>query len=146
MVSYIVKIAADYGLIDKYSFAGGLDANGDPIVVEIDESKFGKRKYHSGHRVEGVWVVGGVEKTNDRKLFLITVPRRTEEVLMHIIKTFVKPGTLIHTDGWRAYRAISRQVGNQGESLGYQHQVVNHSEGFRASDGTHTNTIEGKSF
>ena len=24
-------------------------------IVEIDESKFGKRKYHRGHHVEGQW-------------------------------------------------------------------------------------------
>ncbi|KAI8324220.1 hypothetical protein EDC96DRAFT_472552, partial [Choanephora cucurbitarum] len=37
---------------------GGFDENGNSIVVEIDESKFGKRKYFRGHHVEGVWVVG----------------------------------------------------------------------------------------
>jgi len=31
---------------------------GEGIIVEIDESKFGKRKYNRGHRVEGIWVVG----------------------------------------------------------------------------------------
>lgn len=30
------------------------------IIVEIDESKFGKRKYN---RVEGVWVLGMLERT-----------------------------------------------------------------------------------
>ena len=33
---------------------------GTGIIVEIDESKFVKRKYHKGLRVEGAWVLGGV--------------------------------------------------------------------------------------
>ncbi|KAI8373361.1 hypothetical protein BD560DRAFT_489266 [Blakeslea trispora] len=46
---------------------GGVDFQGNPIIVEIDESKFGKRKYNRGHRVDGVWVVGGVERTPERR-------------------------------------------------------------------------------
>ena len=34
---------------------------GEGKVVQIDESKVGKRKYHRGHRVEGQWVFGGIE-------------------------------------------------------------------------------------
>ncbi|KAI5153806.1 hypothetical protein ENBRE01_3274 [Enteropsectra breve] len=29
---------------------------GDIVIVEVNESKFGKRKYHKGHIVEGVWI------------------------------------------------------------------------------------------
>lgn len=29
---------------------------GEGKIVEIDESKFGKRKYNRGHRIEGQWV------------------------------------------------------------------------------------------
>jgi hypothetical protein len=36
---------------------------GNGMIVEIDESKFGKRKYSRGHRVEGVWILGMIEKT-----------------------------------------------------------------------------------
>jgi hypothetical protein len=28
-------------------------------TVEIDESKFGRRKYHRGHPARGQWVFGG---------------------------------------------------------------------------------------
>jgi hypothetical protein len=39
---------------------------GPGIIVEVDESKFGRRKYNRGHRVEGCWVFGGVERTEER--------------------------------------------------------------------------------
>jgi hypothetical protein len=42
--------------IERCTKIGGVDENGEPRVVEIDESKFGKRKYHKGRRVEGQWV------------------------------------------------------------------------------------------
>jgi len=43
---------------------GGIDPDaGNPIIVEIDESKFGKRKYNRGRRVTANWVIGMVEKT-----------------------------------------------------------------------------------
>ena len=36
---------------------------GGPMVeVEIDESKFGRRKYHRGRMVDGHWVFGGTER------------------------------------------------------------------------------------
>ena len=46
-----------------------LEVESQPIggvgkIVEIDESKFGKRKYHRGRRVDGVWVFGGIEREN----------------------------------------------------------------------------------
>ena len=31
-------------------------------VVEIGESKFGKKKSHKGHNMEGQWVFGGIGK------------------------------------------------------------------------------------
>ena len=34
---------------------------GPGIVDEIDDSKFGKRKYNRGRKVDGCWVFGGIE-------------------------------------------------------------------------------------
>jgi len=39
-------------------------------IIEIDESKFGKRKYNRGHSVEGVWVLGMVDRVT-RKIYQI---------------------------------------------------------------------------
>jgi hypothetical protein len=47
---------------------------GKDIIVEIDESKFGKRKYHKGHHVEGVWAFGIVERIAAKRKLIIPVP------------------------------------------------------------------------
>ena len=44
--------------------------------VEIDESKFDKRKYNRGRNVKGQWVFGGVERGSG-KTFLAAVHDRT---------------------------------------------------------------------
>ncbi|KAL5499331.1 hypothetical protein EMCRGX_G010543 [Ephydatia muelleri] len=66
-------------------------------VVEIDESKFGKRKYNRGRRREGQWVLGGVERGSD-EVFMQIVPSRDAATLFPVIIANVKPGTEIHTD------------------------------------------------
>jgi hypothetical protein len=39
-------------------------------TAEIDETKFGQRKYNRGHAVKGQWVFGGVERESG-KTFLV---------------------------------------------------------------------------
>lgn len=103
-------------------------------TVEIDESKFGRRKYHRGHAVEGQWVFGGIQRdTGD--CFLVPVDRRDRETLLAIIKDNIRPGTTIISDCWKAYDTLSDE--------GYIHLTVNHSINFVDPDtGAHTNTIE----
>lgn len=48
-------------LSDEDQFIGG-----PGIIVEVDKTKLSRRKYHRGHRVEGAWVVVGVERTTKR--------------------------------------------------------------------------------
>ena len=62
---------------------------GEGKIVQIDESKFGKRKYHQGHHVEGQWVFGGIEQES-RKCFMIAVDKRDEATLLPLIKRVYK--------------------------------------------------------
>ena len=58
---------------------------GEGVVVEIDESKFGKRKYHKGRQVEGQWVFGGIDRESNR-CFFVTVEDRSQRTLLQSIK------------------------------------------------------------
>ncbi|CAC5405116.1 unnamed protein product [Mytilus coruscus] len=107
---------------------------GDSVIVEIDESKFGKRKYHKGRQVEGQWVFGGIER-DSKKSFFATVENRTKETLLKLIKDNIKPGTTIISDCWKAYNCLG--------SEGFEHLKVNHSVNcVDPETGAHTNTIE----
>jgi transposase-like protein len=112
---------------------------GPGIIVEIDESKFGKRKYYRGRMIEGVWVVGGIERTNEKKCFVKVVQDRSAETLHDIISRHVAPGSIVYTDLWRGYIGIE-----EIEEMNMTHRTVNHSENFvDPNTGAHTNTIEG---
>jgi len=125
-----VREAMAVYLEDNSQKIGGPDK-----TVEIDESKFGKRKYHRGHRVQGQWIFGGVERGTGRSFF-VPVRNRTKATLTAIIRAWVEPGTTIISDCWAAYNDLGRQ--------GYTHQTVNHRIGFvNHATGAHTNTIEG---
>ncbi|XP_069968781.1 uncharacterized protein [Bactrocera oleae] len=107
-------------------------------IVQIDESKFGKRKYNKGRRVEGHWVLGMVEDgSDDLRLEVCPDNVRSAEVLIPLIQRHVLQGGIICTDCWKAYDCLS--------SHGYEHRRVNHSDPenpFVAEDGTHTQRIE----
>lgn len=55
-----------------------------------------------------------------------------------LILKYVRPGSIIHTDCWRAYDGI------QEWGYDFRHFTVNHSLSFISPEGIHTNTIEGK--
>lgn len=107
---------------------------GPNCVVEIDEAKFGKRKYHRGRIIDGQWFFGGFER-DSKELFVIPVPDRTSDTLLNAIKANVLPGTTIISDCWKAYNCLDEE--------GFQHLTVNHSYNFVDPDtGAHTQNIE----
>ena len=108
---------------------------GNGVEVEIDESKFGKQKYHRGHKVEGQWVFGGREKYDKQKVFMIPVHNRKASTLIPIIKKWIAPGSIIHSDCWKAYSNLQK--------MGYTHVTVNHSKEFiNKETAACTNSIE----
>jgi transposase-like protein len=96
----------------------GTVIGGEGITVEIDESKLGKRKYNRGHHVEGVWVVGGIERTPEKRMLVVPVLNRCADTLIEVIRRHILPGTTVNTDMWRGYASL-------GEN-GYVHNTVNH--------------------
>ena len=107
---------------------------GPGTTVEIDESKFGKMKYHRGRPIEGKWVFGGICRET-KACFLVPVERRDRDTLLPIIRAHILPGTRVMSDLWKAYDCLKNE--------GYDHLTVNHSLNFVDPDtGAHTQGIE----
>ena len=135
-------------MIDCYSFfrevcsrylqANPIQLGGPGTVVEVDESCFSHKPKH--HRGRGphttMWVFGMVDTSTSPAVgYMEIVDARDAATLLPIISTVVQPGSIIHSDEWRAYRNIQGQ--------GYVHRTVNHSLNFvDPQSGVHTQTIE----
>jgi hypothetical protein len=126
----ICLIALDK-LFDIQGYIGG-----PGHVVQIDETKIGKRKYHKGRLVEGQWILGLIdETTNDLRLDFCTDNLRNFPTLLSIIEKHVAKGTMIITDCWAGYNGL--------ENNGYIHRTVNHSDNFiDPNTGANTQKIE----
>ncbi|XP_076296216.1 uncharacterized protein LOC143216748 [Lasioglossum baleicum] len=112
---------------------GGISDSGDPIAVQIDETRFGKKNYKRGTQIEGQWLLGMVDvETGDCRM--VVMQNRTAENLISAIKKNVAMGSEIHTDCFRSYPGLT--------TAGYTHVTVNHTIEFVASNGTCTLGIE----
>ena len=109
------------------------------VEVQVDESKFGKRKHNRGHRVEGVWVFGGVETTDERKCFMVKVPNRNRDTLHALIKKHILPGSIIRSDGHPSCEKLHEIPGHccEHEVVVHDHNLVN------PVTGCHTNNTKG---
>ena len=124
---------------------------GEGRTIEIDESKFGRRKYNRGKRVEGQWVFRLLERETGEfffsimilllffcllgKAMLVSVATRDRATLIPIIRKYVRPNSVIISDLWKAYDTLG--------DVGYTHLTVNHSLTFKDPEtGANTNRIE----
>jgi len=107
---------------------------GPGVVVEIDEAKIGRRKYNRGRWVNGNWIFGGIERGTGR-CFIVPVQNRGSDTLLGVIQNWIRPGTTIMSDCWKAYDCLSDE--------GFVHQTVNHSQNFvDPRSAAHTQHIE----
>ncbi|PIK45347.1 hypothetical protein BSL78_17768 [Apostichopus japonicus] len=132
---------------------------GSGIHVEIDESKFGngsiigeESKTDSGFLEAERWKKGKMlwcqlrkgmrppflhsgREVEEGQNVMVPVEKRDETTLLTLIKKWIRPGSIIHSNCWKAYDCLSKE--------GYTHLKVNHSVEFvNAETGACTNHIE----
>uniref|UniRef100_A0A0K2T2Y2 Putative LOC101852594 [Aplysia californica] n=1 Tax=Lepeophtheirus salmonis TaxID=72036 RepID=A0A0K2T2Y2_LEPSM len=90
-------------------------------VVEIDESKFGKTKYHRGRYQAGQWFFWGVD-IDSGDCFMVEIQDRTAATMLSLIAMYVEPETTFMSDDWASYRWVY--------SLGMQHFTVVHKTNY----------------
>ena len=73
----------------EYFKQNPVEIGGPGIHVEIDESKFGRRKYNRRRWQEGHWVFGGIESITG-KSFLVEVQQRDANTLLPIIMQYIR--------------------------------------------------------
>jgi len=103
--------------------------------IELDESYFGAKRIRGkrGRGAAGKTPVFGVLKRNG-KVFVTVVKRCSKQELLPIIKGHILEGSIIHTDGWKAYDGLILN--------GYDHYRVHHSKNEFARGRNHINGIE----
>lgn len=105
--------------------------------VELDESYFGPKRIR-GKRGRGAGsktIVFGIFKRNGH-VYTEIVPDAKKKTLLAVARGRVDLGSIIHTDGWRAYDGLV--------DVGYEkHYRVHHGANeFAANGGRHINGIE----
>lgn len=120
-----------FSLDREYDELGPLEG-----IVEIDETKIGKRKYNRGRIVEGSWIFGLISRDGGGfRLEICPDNKRDSETLLALIQKHVKPGSTIISDGWKAYECL--------KDHGYKHMTVVHEQNFVDPEtGAHTQEIE----
>ncbi|KAI1883873.1 hypothetical protein AGOR_G00236520 [Albula goreensis] len=122
---------------------GAMRVGGRHHFVVLDESQFShKRKYNRGRfgntwRRIKKWVFGIMEVSRRRRKPILRLVRgRSRRHLLPIIRKYVRPGTAVLSDEWRAYHGVLAQHG-------YRHFTVCHKRNFiNPTTGAHTQHLE----
>ncbi|KAG0425750.1 hypothetical protein DMUE_6014 [Dictyocoela muelleri] len=114
---------------------------GNGIAVQIDETAICRGRIIQNpsstlDETPGIqWLIGGVEVSESKKIFLEIIPNRTISTIHEVFQRHLNEGTIIITDGYPSYPSAVREFGSE-------HIIVPHNEGFTNSEGHHTNLVE----
>jgi transposase-like protein len=123
-----------------YNFwqANPLRLGGIGIVCQIDESLFRyKPKYHRKRAPENeIWIFGIVDTSfSPGRGYIQVVESRAARVLLPIVHSVLRNGSIVHSDEWAAYRGL--------QESGFVHSTVNHKLNFiNPQTGVHTQNAE----
>ena len=104
-------------------------------TLELDESYFGAKRVRGkkGRGAAGKTPVFGIKK-RDGNVYIEIVENCSRDELMLIIQGKILEGSVVNTDGWRAYDGLILN--------GYEHYRVFHSHNEFARGKCHVNGIE----
>ena len=106
------------------------------MILQIDESLFcHKANDNRGRRASKEQWVFGIADTSYKPAitYMEVVQKHDADTLLPIIERIARPGSIIHSDQWRAYHSIYQR-------LQLDHGTVNHS--LDPETGVHTQAIE----
>lgn len=96
-------------LASRYLNLEPIRLGGPGITCQIDESLFvHKQKYGRGRAPESeAWVFGIADVSiTPARIYLELINDRSADTLLSIIERVSRPGTVIHSDKWAAYRNV----------------------------------------
>jgi transposase-like protein len=105
-------------------------------VLEVDESYFGAKRIRGkrGRGAAGKTPVFGLLKRGG-KVYVEIIKKASRSELLPIIQGKILEGSIINSDGWRAYDGLILN--------GYTHHRVHHSKNEFSRGKSHINGIEG---
>ena len=81
-------------------------------VAHLKNKQIHKSKYQRGRRADKEMWVFGITDTSTKPAitYLETVEKRDAATLLPIIEKVVRPGSIVYSDEWRAYRQIQPKL------------------------------------
>jgi len=119
-------------MTDEEPFEGEVEIDETFVHPNVYKRSSARKKYGFTGMRRGAVLFGITERGGRAKI--VHVPTAGARVLRKQIKKDVKPGTLIHSDGYLAYRALPQ--------MGYEHRWTDHSKREYYREDSYTQNIE----